>query len=128
MTEIAGLVSFDLRPPPLAARFWQAEVGTVRMPVPEAAVGENNGAVFRQHQIRATGKRAVERAVDGETIAEAVEHRAQAEFRFCIPSPDAGHHLGALLRGEDVHGGIDAGKLKTENRFNHAGLLIAESV
>jgi len=55
MTEIAGLVAFDLRPPPLAARFWQAEVGTVWMPVPEAAVDEYNRAVFRQHKIRATG-------------------------------------------------------------------------
>lgn len=113
MTKIAGAVSFDLRLPPFGPALGNSEVRTVFMPVPEAAVNEDHRAVFRQHQIRATGKQAVERAVDGETIAKAVEHRTQGEFRLGIASPDAGHDLGALLRGEDVHGGIKTWILKS---------------
>lgn len=43
-----------------------------------------------------------------------MEYRAQGEFRLGVAPADAGHDFGALFRGEDVHGGINAEKLKTE--------------
>ena len=77
----------------------------VLMSVPEATVDEDYGLVSWQDEVGLAGQRFVFRAVDGETVAEAVEHRAQGEFRFRVASADAGHELGAFLRGEDVgHG------------------------
>jgi len=109
--QVAGAVAIDLEFPPCEPGFRQAEVGTVFVPVPEAAVDEDDGAVFRQDEVGFTGQGTVFRAVDGEAIAEPVEHRAQGEFRLGIATADAGHDIGALFRGEDVHG-----KRKPENR------------
>ena len=75
--KIAGLIAFDFLFPPCAAGFWHAEVGAVFMPVPEAAVDEDNGAVFRQDKIGFAGQGFVLRSVHREAVAEAVEHRAQ---------------------------------------------------
>jgi hypothetical protein len=72
------------------------------MPVPEAAVDEDDRAVFRQDEVRFAGQGAVFRALDREAVAEAVEHRAQGEFRFRVASTDPGHHLGSLLGTEDI--------------------------
>ena len=82
------------------------------MPVPEAAVDEDDGVGFRQDKVGFSRQGLVFRAVHGEAVAEAVEHRAQGEFRFRVAPADAGHDLGSLLRGEDVHGVEET--LKTE--------------
>ena len=74
------------------------------MPVPEAAVDEDDGAEFRQDEVGFASEGLVFRAVHGESVAEAVEHRAHGEFRLGVASADARHDLGSLLRGEDVHG------------------------
>ena len=94
--EIPGLVAFDFLFPPSVSRFRQAEVGAVLMPMPEAAVDEDDGAVFRQDEIGFTGEGFVARAVDREAIAEAVEHRTQRQFGFRVPTADARHDLRAF--------------------------------
>ena len=104
MTEVACLVFLDFRPPPFAAGFRKAEVGAVFMAVPETAVDEDDGAVFREDEIGPAGQGFVFRAVDREAVAEAVEHRAQGELRLGVATADAGHDFGTLFRGEDVHG------------------------
>ena len=73
--------------------------------MPEAAVDEDDGAVFRQDDVGPAGERFVLRAVDGEAVAEAVEHGSQGELGFGIPAADAGHDLAAFFRREDVHWG-----------------------
>lgn len=50
------------------------------------------------------GEGAVFRTVDGEAVAEAVEHRAQGQLRLGVAAADAGHDFRALFRGEYVHG------------------------
>lgn len=75
------------------------------MPVPEAAVDEDDGGVFRQDDVRPAVKLAVLRAVHREAVAEAVEHLAQCQLRLRVPPPDPGHDLGALFGSEDVHPG-----------------------
>ncbi len=72
------------------------------VPVPEAAVDEDHRAVFRQDDVRFSGECFVFRALDREAVAEAVEHRAQGEFRLRIAATDAGHDIRAFFRGEDV--------------------------
>ena len=44
--QVAGLFALDLCPPPLAAGFGEAEVRAILMAVPEAAVDEDDRAVF----------------------------------------------------------------------------------
>lgn len=58
-----------------------------------------------------------------------MDHGAQGEFRFCVATADVAHDLRALLRGEDVHGEINAEKVKTEGLedTNDAVFLIAET-
>ena len=102
--QVAGLVSLDLCPPPVTAGFGEAEIWAILMAVPEAAVDEDDGAVFRQDEVGFSGEGFVIRPVDGESVAEAVEHRSQGELRLGVASPDAGHDFGAFFWGEDVHG------------------------
>lgn len=56
VAEVAGAVALDLLPPPCAAGFREAEVRAVFMPMPEAAVDEDDGAVFRQDKVGFAGK------------------------------------------------------------------------
>ena len=102
---IALWVVIDLRLPEGVAGFRKAKIGAVFMAVPEAAVDEDDGAVFRQDEVGPAGQGFVFRAVDGEAVAEAVEHRAQGQLRLGVAATDAGHDFGTLFRGEDVHGG-----------------------
>jgi DNA-binding transcriptional LysR family regulator len=76
--------------------------------VPEAAVDEDDGAVFRQDEVGFARERLVFGSMDGEAVAEAVEHGAQGQLGLGIAPTDARHDLRALLRGEDVHGGVKA--------------------
>ncbi len=75
------------------------------MAVPEAAVDEDDGAVLGEDDVGLAWEGAVFRAVDGEAQAGAVEDGADGELRLGVARADAGHHVGALCRGEDVgHG------------------------
>lgn len=56
VAEVAGLVSLDLAFPPYAAGFRDAEVRAVVVAMPETAVEEDHGAVFRQDDVRLAGK------------------------------------------------------------------------
>lgn len=77
VAQVALAVASDLPFPPGAAGFWESEVPAVLMPVPETAVDEDGGVVFRQYDVRFPGKRFVFRAVDRKAESHAVEHRAQ---------------------------------------------------
>src|SRR5688572_14093044 len=48
VAEVAGLVAGYLGLPPIDAGFWQAEGGAMFVAVPEVAVDEDDGVVFRQ--------------------------------------------------------------------------------
>ncbi len=101
--SVAGLVCGDLGGLPCSAGFWQAEGGAVCMTVPEATVDEDDAAVFRQDDVGLAGEGSVERTVDGEAVAEAVEQRAESQFRRGVAAVDARHDVGAFLGGEDIH-------------------------
>ena len=60
VAEVAGLVALDLRRPEVAVGFRQAECRTMFVPVPETAVDEDDGAVFRQDEIGPARERPVE--------------------------------------------------------------------
>ena len=102
IAPVAFLVSLNLCRPPLSSRLWHLENPAILMPVPEAVVVEDDGAVFRQNDVGFAGEGFVLWAVDREAVGETVEHRAQDQFRLRFPPADAGQYLGALLRCEDV--------------------------
>lgn len=76
---------------------------------------KDNCPVLREDDVGFAGKRLVFRAVDREAVAEAVQHRAQGEFRLGVAPADAGHDLGAFFRSEDVDAGIRCGKSESWN-------------
>lgn len=104
LMTIASRFPIYLLPPPRPARFRQTEMRAVLVSVPEAAVNEDHGVVFRQDDVGSAGKRFVFRAVHREAVAHAVQHGAQGEFGFRIPPAYPRHDLAAFFRCEDVHG------------------------
>lgn len=72
----------------------------VLMPVPEAAVNKNNGAVFFKDDIRFAGQFFIVNAVS-ETFCKKL--LTEQYFRLCIGAPDPAHIVTALCRGMSVH-------------------------
>ena len=97
IAKIACLVSLDLCRPPFGASAWYPCDPAVLMPMPEAAVDEDDGAVFRQDEIGFAGEGFVARTVDREAVAEPVEHRTQGQFGFRVPTADTRHDLRAFF-------------------------------
>lgn len=69
------------------------------MAVPKAAVGEDDGAVFGEDQIRGSRKPLL---VFSKAQPEAVEPRAKDLLRLRVLAPDARHHASADSRGDDI--------------------------
>lgn len=69
---IASSVTFDLLFPKCAVGLWYAEFRAVFMAVPEAPMNKDHGAVFRQHDVRPVGQKAVLGAVHRESVAKPV--------------------------------------------------------
>lgn len=103
MSGIAFTVALDFVFPPGTSRFWQAEVATMLVPMPEATVHENHRAVFGQDDVRPAGQRFVFRPVHREAVAQAMEHGAQGDLGFRIAPADARHDIATFFRCEDVH-------------------------
>ena len=59
------------------------------MAVPKTTMHEDDGAVFWQHDIWLPWQFP---DVKAEPEAFAVQQAPHEDFRFCVPSPDAGHH------------------------------------
>ena len=62
VAEVAGAVAVDFHGPPIAAGLREAEVFAVFVAVPEAAMDEDDGVVFRQDEIGTAGEGFVFRA------------------------------------------------------------------
>lgn len=69
------------------------------MAVPEASMREENRVVSLQHKVGATSELPVMQA---ETKASGMKPGAKKHFRFCIESPDAGHHPASDFRAYDI--------------------------
>ena len=64
--------------------------------MPEAAVDEDDGVVFREHDIGASGEIL---PVETEAEASGMKHFPDHDFRFGVAAPDAGHYPGSLWIG-----------------------------
>jgi hypothetical protein len=89
----------ELRLPEFRACCRSACVTAARVPVPEAPVHEDDGLVFRQHEIRLAGY-----ALGMEPIAKAqrMQGLPEGQFRLRVLSADASHHPGTGLAVDDV--------------------------
>lgn len=76
-----------------------ARVSTLLVPVPEAAAHEDDGSVFRQHQIGLSGD-----ALGMQTVAKAqrVQGQPEGQLRLRILPTDPGHHAGTSLAIDDI--------------------------
>jgi len=82
----------DFLPPEFRPGLGPPEKVTI-MPMPEAAVDEDDGVVFREHDVGAPGEILT---VKTEAEAPGVEHLPDQDFRFRIAAPDTGHYPGSL--------------------------------
>ena len=91
---IASDVSGELRTPiGLIGRWLPAAARTIVL-MPEATVDENNGTVFRQHQVGSARQIA---AMDTESVSKPVDEASHGDFGTGIPSFDAGHDGAAFF-------------------------------
>ena len=81
MLRIVGDVALEFLFPEGSVAFRSRGVFTTFVPVPEAAVDEDNGFIFRQNDIRLAGQGA---DVFPEAVSGAVQHGADKDFGFCI--------------------------------------------
>ena len=70
------------------------------MPMPEAPMHEDHGLVLWQDNVGFAGQGV---DVDAETVAHAVQHRADDQFRLCVAAFDPGHVPTAMLFADPVH-------------------------
>ena len=96
---VALLVPCYLGGPEVGVGFGDGVVLTVFVAVPEAAVDEDDGAVFGEDDVRFAGEVSV---VDAVTEAQAPEGFAEEQLRLGGGGVDGGHVCVALGRGEGV--------------------------
>jgi hypothetical protein len=70
------------------------------MPMPEASMNKNHGAVLRQNDIRSSRQIA---SMQTESKSEAVQNRTNGLLWLRVTAFDSGHVGAALLRGQPVH-------------------------
>lgn len=80
--------SAELFLPELRAGLRRGRIGASFMPMPEAAMDEDDGPVLRENDVRFPRQ---VRNMQLETEAFPVEQAAQHQFRFCVLTPDTGH-------------------------------------
>ena len=94
MFLVVGDVAIKFGLPPFGAGFRRSGSFASFMPVPEAAVDEDDGLVFAQDDIGLAGKVL---AMEAEAVAGAVEHGTDEQFGLGILALDRGHIPRAFL-------------------------------
>lgn len=94
---VASDVAVDFGGPEVAVGGRQGGAGAAFVAVPEAAVDEDDGAVFGQDDVRVAGQVA---SMESEAVAEAVEDRPDADLGGGVFALDGGHDAAALFGGE----------------------------
>jgi hypothetical protein len=88
ISAVACNISLQFALPPFRSRLWQAGISAALVPVPEAAVHENHSVVLWHDYVWVAWQIL---PVQAETIAHAVEHRANKFFRSGVFAPDPAH-------------------------------------
>ena len=85
---VAGYVALELRGPEDDVALWRVGKLAAAVPVPEAAVHEDDGPVPLQHDVWTSRQAPV---VKPKPVAKSVEHRTDGNFRSGIAGLDPGH-------------------------------------
>ena len=88
MQLIARGIAVEFGQPPFTTVRWRGAVSAALVPVPKAAVDEDDGLVLGQHHVRPTRKFL---SVQPETIAEPMQQRANDPFRCRVLAVDPAH-------------------------------------
>lgn len=88
VAAVARAVAPQLDRPPGPVRPWDGRSATSDVPVPEAAVDEDDGSEARQDDVRSAGKG---HRMKPEAQAGCVQGSPDGQFRLGIPRPDRGH-------------------------------------
>lgn len=99
MLFVASDVSSALFLPEFSPRFRNDTAPPAFMTVPEAAVHEDDGAVFRENNIWLSRQIFSVKAV---SVSKSVKDRANSHFRFGIPTSYRSHISTALFRTMNV--------------------------
>ena len=100
---VALCISTQFSLPELSSRRRDSSLFTTGMEMPEAGVHEDHGLVLRQNNVRASGQIF---PMQAETVAHAVQHRANHLFRRGVLAPDTAHVPGAVFGCELVGRGL----------------------
>lgn len=92
-------VGLKLRLPELRASRWAGGVATALVPMPEAAVYEDHGMMFRKNDVRPSVNLA---GMNPEAKAARMQRPPEKQFGLCVLSSDPGHHPGASLLVHDI--------------------------
>lgn len=97
MIPLAGFP--DFRSPELLPAFWPFKQRTV-MPMPKAAVGENNRPISREYKVRLSGQLP---GMEKITEASRMQPFSQHDFRPSVLSFYPRHHPAADIRRDDIN-------------------------
>lgn len=101
MAGIPRDISSELLLPEFAVRLWRSGVPTAFVSVPETAVNEYDGPVFREHQIGRTRKISYVKPVS-KSLGE--QNGAKHPLRPSVLPANARHHAAALRSAREAHG------------------------
>lgn len=101
MARVPVDISPEFLLPEFAVRLWRGGVATAFVPVPETAVNEYHGPVFREHQI---GRARQISYVKPVPKSPGEQNGAKHPLRPSIFPANARHHAAALRGGRDAHG------------------------
>ena len=96
---VAFLVASYLLHPELGVGFRNRVVLAAFVPVPEAAVHEDGGAVLRQHDVRRAGEGA---DIETITVAGTMEGLSHLQLGSCVPRSDVRHRLMTLYGCKNI--------------------------
>ena len=96
---VARYVPSALFAPEFSPRFWNDAAPPAVVTVPEAAVHEDDGAVFRENNIRLSRQVFSVKAV---SVSKGVKDRADPHFRLGIPALYRSHVPAALFRAVNI--------------------------
>lgn len=116
MFLIVGDVALKFLFPEGLIAFWGRGVFTPFVPVPETAVYEDDGFIFRQNDVRLTRQGT---DVFAEAVSGAVQHGADEDFRFGVFSPDFTHVPASFVWSQVIHEEITPRNTPNTQKFYH---------
>jgi hypothetical protein len=99
MSPVTGGIPVEFCQPPFPAIRWCGAIHTSSMPMPKAAMNEDDGFEFRQNDVGTAGKLS---DVEAKAIAHSMKQRTNGFFRRRVLAANSAHIPRTPLFGEEV--------------------------